>query len=166
MQIGIFGGSFNPPHLGHLLSSQRLIDSGSCDEVWLMSCYSHVWEKKLSPVKHRLAMTKLLENKSIKVSTLEIEQKRAVHTIETLKLLQKRYPQHQFFWVVGKKSMPELPEWKDYEKIKDQIIVVPEIKGISSSIIRQRVKKGLSLKNFIPEKVEAYIKKYGLYKNC
>ena len=104
-------------------------------------------------------------HKNIKVSTLEIKQKRAVHTVETLKLLEKKYPQHQFFWIVSQKSVPELPKWKDYERIKNQILIVPEIEGISSSIIRERVKKGLSLKDFVPEKIEAYIKKHGLYKN-
>ena len=168
MQIGIFGGSFDPPHLGHLRSAQRLLGHKSVDQAWLMPCYSHVWEKKLSPVKHRLAMTKLLENKNIKVSTIEIEQKRPVPTIETLRILRKKYPNDRFFWVIGEKSLPELPKWKDYEKLisNNDLLVVAEIKGISSSIIRQRVKKNLSLKGFVSKKVAEYIKNNGLYKNC
>ena len=168
MQIGVLGGSFDPPHIGHLLSAQQLVDFGFCGQVWLMPCFAHVWEKKLSPVKHRLRMTRFLENKKIKVSTLEIEQKKALPTIETLRLLKRRYPQHHFCWVIGGKSLLELPKWRDYEElIKNYyFLIVPEEGGISSSIIRERVKKGLSIKGFVPEEVEAYIKKHGLYKNC
>ncbi len=166
MQIGVFGGSFDPPHLGHLLSALQLISFSYCGQVWFMPCFAHVWGKKLSPVKHRLAMTKLLGNKDIKVSALEIEQKRAMPTIETFKIFKKRYPQHQFFWVIGEKTLEELPKWKDYRKlIKNyNFLIVPEVEDISSSIIRERVKKGLSIKGLVPEKVEAYIKRNKLYR--
>lgn len=165
MQIGIFGGSFDPPHFGHLLSAQQLVDFGFCDQVWLMPCFAHVWGKRLSSVKHRSAMTKLLENKKIKVSTLEIEQKRAMPTIETLKILEKKYPKHNFFWVIGEKTLEELPKWKDYRKlIKNyNFLIVPEVEDISSSMIRERVKKGLSIKGLVPEKVRRYIERNKLY---
>ena len=166
MQIGVFFGSFDPPHLGHLRSAQHLVNSGSCDQVWLMPCFSHVWRKKLASPNHRLAMAKLLENKNIKVSDLEIKAKKALYTIETLEILKKKYSQHQFSLVIGEKSLKELPKWKEHQKlIKDyHLLVVPEIPGISSSIIRKRVKRGLSIRDLVPEKVRRYIERNKLYK--
>ena len=163
MQIGIFGGSFNPPHLGHLRAAQNLLANGRIDEVWLMPCYAHVWQKKLALPKHRLAMTRFLENKKIKVSALETEQKKPVYTIETLKLLSSRYPQHCFFWIIGAKSLAELAKWEKPDEVKKQLIIVPEIPGVSSTIIRNRIKKGASIKNLVPAKAAEYIKKHGLY---
>lgn len=166
MRIGVFGGSFDPAHLGHLRSCQQLVDSRLVDQVWLMPCYAHVWRKKLAPVKDRLTMTKFLENKKIKVSTLEIEQKRAVYTIDTLKLLSSKYPQHRFVWIISSKSLQDLPKWGDYQKLmkKHYFLVVPEIVDVSSSIVRERVKKGLSIKGLVPEKVKEYIEKNKLYR--
>jgi len=165
MQIAIFGGSFNPPHLGHFLSAQQLVDFGFVDQVWLMPCYAHVWNKKLASPRHRLAMAKFLENKDIKVSTLEIEQKRAVSTIETLKILIAKHPNYRFLWIIGGKSVSDLPKWQDYEElIKNYyFLIVPEIMDVSSSIVRERTKKGLSIKSLVPEKVREYIEEQGLY---
>jgi len=164
MRIGIFGGSFDPPHRGHLKAVQNLLVLGKIDEIWFMPCYVHVWDKKLAPARHRLAMTRLLKNQKIKVSVLEIEQKKPVYTIETLKLLNSCYHQHQFFWIIGEKNLSELVKWKEAEKVKKQLLIVPEIPGICSSLIRQRIKQGKSIKNLVPAKVAAYIKKHGLYK--
>lgn len=170
MQIGIFGGSFNPPHSGHLRAAKSLLAcrGGSpslrrVDEVWFMPCYAHVWSKALAPAKHRLAMLQFFTGDRLKVSTLEIDQKRPVYTIETLRLLASRYPQHRFFWIIGQKSLPELPKWKEPEKVKERLIVVPEVPGISSTIIRNRIKKGKSIKELVPAKIAEYIQKHELY---
>lgn len=195
MKIGVLGGSFNPPHLGHLIVSQQLIDFGFVDQVWLMPCYAHVWHKKLAPVKNRLTMCRFLANKKIKVSTLEIDQKKPMSTITTLKLLEKKYPKQQFFWLIGQKSLKELPQWNHYQElIKNyKFLILPQnskklkienclpsrqagklkiishplwaTSNLSSSVVRKRIKKGLSLKGFVPEKVAAYIKKHRLYQS-
>lgn len=193
MKIGILGGSFNPPHFGHLLASQQLVDFGFVDQIWLMPCFAHVWEKKLAPIKDRLQMCRFLENEKIKVSTFEIEQGRAIPTIETLELLEKKYLQHQFFWLIGQKSLQELSKWQEYKKLLKnyKFLVIPQnnnklkienclpaslvgkleiinhplwiTSNLSSSVIRQRVKKGLSLRGFVPDHIAEYIKKHGLY---
>ena len=163
MQVGIFGGSFDPPHLGHLKAAQDLLASGKVNEIWFMPCYAHVWDKKLAPARHRLAMLKLLTRPQLKLSTFEVAKKRPIYTIETLKLLNFRYPQHHFFWIIGEKNLSELVKWKEPEKVKKQLLVVLEIPGICSSLIRQRIKQGKSIKDLVPEKVAAYIKKHGLY---
>lgn len=167
MQIGIFGGSFNPPHSGHLRAAQNLLANGSparrVDEIWFMPCYVHVWNKELAPAEHRLAMLQFFTGDRLKVSTLEIDQKRPVYTIETLKLLSSQYPQHRFFWIIGQKSLPELAKWKEPERVKERLIVVPEVFGISSTIIRNRIKKGKSIQELVPAKVAEYIQKHELY---
>lgn len=167
MQTGVFFGSFDPPHFGHLRAIQKLLKQGACDQVWLMPCFSHVWGKELAPAKHRFAMLKFLENKNIKVSDLEIKAKKALYTIETLATLKKKYPQHQFSLVISEKTKDELSEWKDYKELIRgyRLLVLPEVKGISSSMIREKVKLGLPITGLVPQKVAEYIEKHKLYRN-
>src|SRR5581483_6286412 len=106
MKIAILGGSFDPPHLGHILIARQVIERANMDEVWLMpnyntSAHHAVFQKKLSPVADRLAMATLLEQKKIKASDFEIENNQKSLAIVTLTLLSKQYPEHTFYWITG-----------------------------------------------------------------
>src|SRR3989344_8244194 len=105
MKIAVLGGSFNPPHYGHLMVASEVLKRGF-DEVWLMPCFKHAEEKPEIPAKHRLAMTRIavktLQNKRIKASGLEIRfLKKTNYTADTVKLLKKRFPNDEFAWVFG-----------------------------------------------------------------
>ena len=82
MKIGILGGSFDPPHKGHIIIANRLLKLRQFDQIWLMPCYHHPFNKKLSPSQTRLEMIKFLENDKVKVSDLEINQKTISYTVQ------------------------------------------------------------------------------------
>lgn len=199
MKIAILGGSFDPPHMGHLLVAQQVKKFLNIDQIWLMSTYSHPFNKKLSPAKHRLSMVKLLEDETIKASDFEIQKKGVSFTIDTLKNLTKTYPQHVFYWVAGSDQIMDLPKWKNWEELirnykiiiyardAEKHIIENEIKyilnleqipnslfilatkdlptmNISSSTVREKIKRHESIRGLVPKKVEEYILEHDLYK--
>lgn len=146
MNIGILGGSFDPPHKGHVTIANRLLKLKHFDQIWLMPCYQHPFNKKLSSPKKRLEMTKFLENTNTKVSDFEIANKSTSYTIETLRSLAKKFPQDKFCWIIGTDQVKDFTKWKEWKKIVDnfKLIVVPrtnfrmakeELKDISKLVI-------------------------------
>lgn len=127
MKIGILGGSFNPPHLGHLLISLQVMNILGLDEIWLMPCYQHPFHKTLAPVEDRLNMTKFLTNGHIKVSEYEITQNKHSYTIDTLRELTHNYPEYTFYWITGSDQLESFKEYKDWQKLitKYNLVVFP-----------------------------------------
>ena len=127
MKIGIYGGSFDPPHKGHVIAAKRLIELFKFDEVWLMPCYKHPFSKKLSPPNDRFKMTKFLENKTIKTSDFEVKKKTISYTIDTLKSLAKLFPKNEFFWIIGSDQANSFTRWKKWKEIieKFKLVIVP-----------------------------------------
>jgi nicotinate-nucleotide adenylyltransferase len=194
MNIAILGGAFDPPHLGHQLIAHQVLDFAGVKEVWLTPCYQHTFEKKLTKTEHRVAMTKMLINKKIKYSSEEIDNQLSGDTIDLMKILEKKYPQHHFSFIIGSDNLKSLRRWGRWEKLISSYhllifprayfkgslanfnLNLPEYKlklikhpllvttDISSTNIRERIKKGLSISGLVPEKVEEYIKRYNLYK--
>lgn len=205
MKIGIFGGAFNPIHSGHLLIAEQFIDFKIVDEVWLLPCYSHVWNKELASPEHREKMIDLaIENLKFENSLsrrsgipqfagkivnckLEIMQQKPMYTINTVKLLFKKYPQHNLFWILGSDNLQTFDKWHEKEELLKLIhfyvapksgVPIPDklspnmeaVKNplwvetnLSSTIIRDRIKKGLSISSLVPPEVEEYIIKNRLY---
>lgn len=194
MNIGILGGAFDPPHLGHQLIAYQVLDFTNINEVWLTPCYRHTFEKKLTPVKHRVIMTKMLTNKAIKYCGEEIDNQLSGETLDLLNLLTKKYPQHRFSFIIGSDNLSTLHRWGRWQELinKYQFLIFPRayFKGsladfnldkpeyklklvnhpllvttdISSTNIRERIKKGLSISGLVPKGVENYIKIHNLYK--
>lgn len=130
MQIGILGGSFDPPHKGHRLVAERLLTDFGIDRVILMPCYEHPFNKNLSPAFMRLNMLKNLENKSIQVSSFELKNKRISYTIDTLLALQKQFKNDTLYWIIGSDQIINFRKWKNWQDIleKFKLIVVPRTK--------------------------------------
>lgn len=124
MQIAILGGSFDPPHLGHLLISQQIKKHLNVDQVWLMACFQHPFAKKLTNPKHRLAMTKLLESESIRASDFEIKQGKINYTIDTIRELKKHYPNDTFYWIIGSDQLAKFKKWKEWQEILTYPLIV------------------------------------------
>jgi len=204
MKIAILGGSFDPPHLGHLLIAQQVIESVGVNQVWLMpnydtSTHHEIFQKKLSSPEDRLAMVKLLENEKIKASDFEIKHNKKSLTITTLETLSKDYPEHTFYWITGSDKLETFHLYDDWqniirnyhliifprehliehleEKVKKslQLQTIPKnvivlhnkeliVTNISSTLVRERVKKQLPIDLLIPDKVEEYINEKKLYK--
>lgn len=203
MNIALLGGSFDPPHLGHFLIGQQVLEKVDVDEVWLLpmydtSAHDTIFQKTLSPVTDRLAMAKYLEDSKIKVSDFEITHNKKSITIMTLELLEKKYPQHSFYWITGSDKLATFQKydrwqeivtnhkliifprehtlWHIEERVKEglSLTTIPEniivlnsrdllLTNISSSAIRERVKKELPITHLVLRDVEEYIKKHTLY---
>lgn len=159
------------------------------DEVWFIPCYKHAFAKHLIPWQHRLKMIKMMEGPRIKICDIEKENGFS-YTIKTLENLRKKYPEHQFSWAVGSDMIlsNEYKKWKNWkelsrlvkfyvvqrpgyplqkEKLPKCFEILPAIpflmKDISSTLIRERLKRGLSISNLVISKVERYIIKNKLY---
>ena len=186
MKVGILGGSFDPPHLGHLLVARQTLGIMNLDQVWLMPYFAHSWDSTFSSADDRLSMTKLTEEKKIIVSKEEIGNKTKSYTIDTVRRLKQKFS-HTFFWIIGSDELKDFKRWKDYQELVKEITFLvfprkgyplPDIpsqgfrlvsspdlvtSNISSTIIRSRLLKGLSVKELISEPVLAYITKHKLY---
>lgn len=204
MKIALLGGSFDPPHLGHVLIANQVKEHTDIDQVWLMPNYStaahhKIFQKQLSPAEDRLAMAKLLENDFIKACDFELMHNQTSITIITLEMLSQTYPEHEFYWITGSDKLEtfhKYDRWEDIitqykmivfprehmlwhldERVREglQLQTIPEnvivlhnkellLTNVSSTAIRDRVRKNLSLEYLVPPPVEAYIKSHRLYK--
>lgn len=127
MNIAILGGSFDPPHKGHVAVARRLLKLFHFDQIWLMPLFQHPFSKNLSSPAKRFAMAKYLEKKNIKISDLEIRKKTISYTIDTLKFLAKKNPKDTFCWIIGTDQVNSFTKWKKWREIinKFKIIIVP-----------------------------------------
>jgi nicotinate-nucleotide adenylyltransferase len=191
-RIGILGGTFDPIHLGHLVLAEQVREKLRLDRViFIPSAHPpHKTKRKLSPPEDRLQMTQLgLEgNPKFLASDLELKRGGLSYTIDTLRQLEKLYPDREMYFLTGSDVLDEIHTWKEPEQIYKRVkmviairpgfdrfdpknrfaqksIIVP-ITGIdvSSSEIRAKVKKGESIRYLVPAKVEEYINKKKLYR--
>lgn len=162
--VAVLGGTFDPPHFGHLWLAKTTLATGLVDEVWLMPNFSHPWREPIAKAQDRLAMCQFLENKKIRASKIEIKRKGKSYTIDTVRELKIRY-HYDFFWLMGSDRLIDLNKWKRTRELlkETEFIVFPRMIKISSSKIRERVKKGQSISDLVPKEVEEYIRKHKLY---
>ena len=122
--IGLFFGSFNPIHLGHLAVAEFFAQNTSSDEVWLVVSPQSPFKEKniLMENHHRLAMVQLaIEDKSnLKACAEEFDLPSPNYTINTLNHLKKKYPEHQFTLLMGQDNMAYFDRWKEHDQILDQ----------------------------------------------
>ncbi|MFC1646955.1 nicotinate (nicotinamide) nucleotide adenylyltransferase [Patescibacteria group bacterium] len=185
-KIGILGSSFDPPHFGHLLVARQTREVVGLDEVWMMPYFAHSWDDSIAPPSDRLEMVRLIEESGIIASDEEIKHKKKSYTVETIKRLKKKHD-HDFYFIVGSDIMPEFNQWKQPDELIKLVnfLIFPRngyplpenlpngfevvssselvTSNLSSTIVRNRFKKGLSVVGLIPEKVLAYIDKHNLY---
>ncbi|MGE4357475.1 MAG: nicotinate-nucleotide adenylyltransferase [Candidatus Omnitrophota bacterium] len=190
LKIGILGGTFNPVHNGHLILGEEACRILGLNKVIFVPCYlpPHKNHRDLIPAHHRLAMVReaIKGNKHFTVSDIEIKEGGVSYTVETLKKFKRIFhPYTELFLIVGSDAVQELPTWKNFKEILElsiiiiaeradfkvvkkprwaKIIKIPQIE-ISSSEIRRRVRKGISIRYLVPPAVEKYITKNKLYRN-
>lgn len=186
MNIAVFGGTFDPPHFGHLLVARQVLEAGiGIDEVWLLPANTNPDKQIFAQAHHRLAMARLLAGSGIGVSDIDIARGGDTYTKDTAVFFEKD-TQNKFFWVIGSDLVSSMKKWQGYEYILQTVkliifprpeypiheapesaIVLGENKlltaNYSSTVIRARVAQGRSIAGLVPEKVEAYIKKNQLY---
>lgn len=186
MRLGILGGSFNPIHHGHLILAERAAETLGLDRTILMPTWFTPLKDAVAPAKDRLAMVKLAArgNPRLEVSDLEIRRGGLSYTIDTIRSIRK--PGMRIFWLIGSDSIRTLPKWREIRELARQVtfgifarpasrglrvptyIVYREIRAplleISSTEIRDRVRRGLSIRYLVPDAVGRYIQKKGLYR--
>jgi len=178
MRVAIFGGSFNPPHVAHQLVSLYVLETAAVDELWLVPCCKHPFDKALVPFAHRRRMCELAASAlgpRVRVSDVEARLGGDSHTLVTIKALREAFPVHEFSLVVGADLEPELPLWYGADELLRTVprIVVgragfsrgPEVSmpAVSSTEVRARLARGESVSGLLPRLVETYIRQHGLY---
>ncbi len=186
MKIGIYSGSFNPVHLGHVALADFLVKEGFVDEVWLIRSPQNPLKRAdgLMDNEARLAMLRLAieGHRGLKVCTIEDELPLPNYTISTLRELQHRHPEQEFHLIVGADNWLIFRQWKDWDVIlRDFHLIVyprpgyplPDIDpnqyptvriadapqyDISSTQIRQKLAQGESLAGWVDPKVEQYLR--------
>src|SRR5690606_17302046 len=117
MQIAVYGGSFNPPHVGHAMVMSWLRWTGRAEAVWLLPTFHHAFGKDLAPWPLRVELCEqlaALAGGSVSVCTVEAELPAPSYTIDTLRELARRHPEHRFRMVIGSDNLAVLDKWKDW----------------------------------------------------
>ena len=187
MMIGILGGSFDPPHIGHYFVIQQVLElCPEIDKILLVPAYQHQWKPAFASVEARKNMLKCFVRNRVEISDVEIRRKGISYTIDTIKEL-KAQTKAQLYWIVGSDIVYEFERWerkdelikeahflvfprdpyhlpkklpKGFECIQDKYLITT---NISSTAIRQRIKMGKSIEGLVPREVEKYIIKNKLY---
>lgn len=191
MRIGIYGGSFNPIHKGHTELAASIVQQGLVDELWLLvSPLNPLKQGETSDIaeyEHRLSMARLATEdiEGVKVSDFEKNLPLPSYTITTLGELHKAYPEHEFVLVIGADNWERFPRWYHAQEIIDtysiliyrrpgcemnETLLPPSVQvvdtplyDISSTEIRESVKKGRMPLKWVDRKVATYISVHHLY---
>lgn len=185
MKIALFGGSFDPPHIGHMMACYYVLSTMDIDEVWIVPSYRHPFEKESLDYNLRVKMCELsvsLLKDKVRVMRLEEELgargEQPVYTIDLLKYVKERFPDNRFYFVIGSDILLETEHWKDFDKIEhyakliilirrgvdtaeDYKSVLPDI---SSSIIRDNIGKNIPIKGLVTKEVLGFIEENNLYR--
>lgn len=159
MKVALLGGSFNPPHIGHLMAALYMRSVMASDEVWLLPSYHHPLGKQLAPFDGRVAMCEAMARELgdwLKVSRVEEDVGGEGRTIELLEYLLPRHPELRFRFVVGSDILGDLPRWKSWDQIQRLVEVVvllrpgfpareavgPPMADVSSTSLREALARG------------------------
>ncbi len=191
MNIGIFSGSFNPIHVGHVILANYIVEFTEIDEIWFLVSPQNPLKsaEELSDQGSRLEMTKLALQKyaKFKVSDFEFSMPKPSYTIDTLRALREKYPEDTFSLIIGADNWNVFESWREYDKIWEEFalkvyprlgsrITIPNklkhkvealdspIVEMSSTFIRESIAEGKNISAFLPEGVYEYIVEKGLYK--
>lgn len=124
-RVMLFGGTFNPPHVGHLTMAQLALEQANCDEVWLLPAVTppHKSDLPVSPYKIRKTMVQRLisDYPGLFVCDIEEEREEPSYTIDTVKIVQQRHPDVAFRWLIGADSLRDLPTWSGSQELVTRI---------------------------------------------
>lgn len=191
MDIGLFGGSFNPPHIAHLVVAEVVCDQFGLNEVWWIPTAAppHKSGEELVSVEHRLAMTRRVvePNAAFRICDLEVQREGVSYTVDTLRVLQDMHPETDFALLLGSDSLDYFGKWHRPDEIAERVPLIvykrpgaieavaeprfanhvryasAPIMEISGTEIRARRRAGRSIRYLVPEPVHTYIETYDLY---
>ena len=188
-KVGVFGGTFNPPHLGHLIIAEQVKDQLDLDKILFLPTaeppHSSIEKTTISSEK-RVQMLDLstMDNSDFEIELYEVENGGKNYTYDTMKALTDLYPAVDFYFIIGGDMIMDLPTWhridelihlvqfvgvnrRGIEMLTDYPIIIVDtpLIDISSSTIRQKVKNGHSIKYLVSEDVRNYIESERLYQD-
>lgn len=173
-RVGLFGGSFNPPHIGHTAICRWLFSRGLVDRLWAIPCYVHPLDKQLAPFHHRMVMCQLAFNKlMLPIDVLDVEKRLGgvSMTLRTIEHLKRENPGRRFVLITGSDVSAESDKWHQFEKIREEVDIVRIPRGpkspipdVSSTDVRQRIVMGESYSDLVEKEIAVYIVTKGLYR--
>lgn len=188
-RTGLFFGSFNPIHIGHLCIAEYIVEFGELDQVWFVVSPHNPLKDKSTLLndftRFEMVQKAVGDDHRFRISDIEFHLPQPSYTIDTLTYLQEKYPDRKFVLIGGTDILVSFHKWKNYQQILDnyqlliyprhgsdthpliahpsiQLIDAPRIE-ISASFIRGAIKSGHTVRYFLPEKVYEIIDKYGYY---
>lgn len=180
--VAILGGSFNPPHVAHLMAAYWTLATQDVSELWLLPSYRHPFGKELAPFDDRVRMCELAARavRGVAVCTAEREladDPLVGKTARTLEHLVAKHPHHAFSLVVGADILPETDKWYRWDRVKElaRIVILgregyppvpgaPTLPAISSTEVRARLARGEDVSGLVPRRVREYVEARGLYR--
>ena len=188
-KVGIYSGSFNPIHHGHVMLANYLVEFSDLDELWFVVSPQNPLKKKdeLLDDAERLKMVQLAvgDDPRFRVSDIEMHLPTPSYTINTLTALSEQHSDCQFVFICGMDSLQNLHHWREYQRILAhyELLVFPRegydggelvshpsvtvlktpILEISSTFIRQCIKEGRDVRHFMPERAYTYLKQKSFY---
>ena len=192
MKIGLYFGSFNPIHIGHLIIANQLVENSDLDQIWFVVTPHNPFKKKSTLLDNyqRLEMVYLAtkDYDTLKESDIEFNLPQPNYTVNTLVHLTEKYPKHDFALIMGEDNLKSFHKWKNYQTILEyhSIYVYPRISEgkvdtqfnnhpkitrvdapiieLSSTMIRKAIKEGKNVKPLLPEHVWAYLDEMNFYR--
>jgi nicotinate-nucleotide adenylyltransferase len=193
MRIGMLGGSFNPPHLGHLLLAEAAVQELALDRVLFLPAWRSPFKPDAegtdAPTRCEMVALAVSDNSRFRLDTREAERGGISYTIDTVRAIRAEHPDADLFLLLGADAFNDFPQWKAPEEIVRHtalgvayrggvapdldahpfaahatVFAMPAV-GISSSDIRRRVRAGMSIRYLVPWAVRTFIEATGLYRD-
>lgn len=193
MNIGLFFGSFNPIHVGHLIIANTVVELSQLHQVWFVVSPHNPFKKKANLLhefdRYDMVRHAITDNTNLNVSDIEFHLPKPSYTATTLAVLAEKHPKHNFKVIMGGDNLKHFHKWKNYKVILEQYGVIvyprpgdklslqklrPEYKDIemveaplmeiSATLIRRLIRDGKSIRYLVPDEVSDYIEYKKLYK--
>ncbi len=189
MKIGLFFGSFNPIHMGHMIIANIMAEHTDLQEVWFVVSPQNPLKSSKSLIHEhdRYAMVEqaVNDNYHLRVTDIEFRMPKPSYTVDTLAYLTDTYPDHEFKLIIGEDNLKTFPKWKNHQVILNEYglyvyprpgsafseirehpnvqLVPAPLLDISATFIRKCLKENKSIKYMVPEPVEIFIKSHKLF---
>lgn len=187
-QVGIMGGTFNPPHLGHLVIAESVGSQLGLDKILFIpdATPPHQTPKTAIAAKHRVAMVQraITGNEHFALETAEVKRGGISYSYDTMMTLKQQHPDTDYYFIIGADMVADLPNWHRIDELTKIVQFVgvkrpgysvqsrypilwvdAPLMAISSTMIRRRVQMGCSIRYLVPDAVIDYIEKEGLYRD-
>ena len=191
MKICLFGGTFDPPHIGHLLIAQTVYEAENFDKILFIPAYAPPHKNSITPMNHRIEMVKIAisDNPNFEISDVDIVRKGTSYTIDSIVDIKRNYKltNDEIYYLIGSDSLIDFKNWKDSKEILDECNVIVAIRPgfrpsdiphwilqkvhfaniprfeLSSSKIRSRWVKDLTIRYMVTLPIWKYINENNLY---